>query len=78
MNWLGISSWDDEPYIQSKRIKLLVIKKLQLDLLENNKAFKCICKQEELEKKEMKILKKNTNALKDYAQNCENDHDVQN
>ena len=43
LNWMGFHH-DDEPYIQSERIKRH--QEVALDLLENNKAFKCICKPE--------------------------------
>ena len=73
LNWMGFHH-DDEPYIQSERIKRH--QEVALDLLENNKAFKCICKPAELEKKRNENMKKHTN-VKRLCTKCENSHDVQ-
>ena len=73
LNWMGFHH-DDEPYIQSERIKRH--QEVALDLLENNKAFKCICKPAELEKKRNENMKKHTN-VKRLCAKCENSHDVQ-
>ena len=73
LNWMGFHH-DDEPYIQSERIKRH--QEVALDLLENNKAFKCICKPAELEKKRNENTKNHTN-VKRLCTKCENNHDVQ-
>ena len=73
LNWIGLHH-DDELYIQSKRIKRH--QNVALDLLKNNKAFKCICEPAELEKKRNENLKNNKN-VKRLCINCENNHNVQ-
>ena len=58
LNWIGLN-YDDKPYIQSERIKRH--QQVALKLLENKKAFKCICKPAELEKKRSENKSKNIN-----------------
>ncbi|MDC6448505.1 glutamate--tRNA ligase, partial [Alphaproteobacteria bacterium] len=52
LKWLGIG-WDNEPQIQSQNINRHIV--IANKLLENNKAYKCICSKDELEKRRKKI-----------------------
>lgn len=47
LKWLGVE-WNEGPYFQSQRIE--VYKKYINKLLETNKAYKCFCTSDELEK----------------------------
>ena len=73
LNWIGFHH-DNEPYIQSERIKRH--QQVALDLLENNKAFKCICEPSELEKKRNENIKNHKN-VKRLCKNCENNQAIQ-
>lgn len=73
LNWIGLN-YDDKPYIQSERIKRH--QQVALKLLENKKAFKCICKPEELEKKRNENIKNHKN-VKRLCTSCENNFDIQ-
>ena len=73
LDWIGFHH-DDEPYIQSERISRH--QQVALNLLENNKAYKCICESAELEKKRNENLKNHKN-VKRLCINCENNHEVQ-
>ena len=73
LKWLDIK-FDGDPYIQSSKINRHQI--IANELLKKNKAFKCICSPEELEKKRKnKILNKDSN--KKICNNCEHDQSVQ-
>ena len=74
LNWLNIN-FDDEPYLQSKKIKRH--QEIAFKLLENNKAFKCICSEESLENKRKKNLENKINDKK-LCKTCENDEKIQN
>ena len=52
IKWLGIP-YDEDPYIQSQRIERH--QEIAYQLLNQNKAFKCICTSETLKKREKKI-----------------------
>jgi len=52
LQWLGIS-WDNEPQIQSQNINRHL--EIANKLLENGKAFKCVCSEEELSERRKKI-----------------------
>ncbi|MDC0057106.1 glutamate--tRNA ligase, partial [Alphaproteobacteria bacterium] len=73
LNWIGLN-YDDKPYIQSERIKRH--QQVALKLLENKKAFKCICKPAELEKKRNENIKNHKN-VKRLCTSCENNFDIQ-
>ena len=73
LKWIGFHH-DDKPYIQSERIKRH--KQVALDLLENNKAYKCICDPVDLEKKRNENINKHRN-VKRLCVNCENNLDIQ-
>ena len=73
LKWIGLHH-DDEFYIQSKRIKRH--QQVAFDLLKNNKAFKCICKHEELEKIRNENIKNHKN-VKRLCVNCEKNNEIQ-
>lgn len=52
LKWLGID-WDNEPQIQSQNINRHL--EIANKLLDNNKAFKCICSEEDLNERRKKI-----------------------
>ena len=74
LKWLNIN-YDNEPYLQSKKINRH--KEIAFKLLENNKAFKCICSDELLEKKRKENLLKKINDKK-LCKSCESDSEIQN
>ncbi len=73
LKWLNIN-YDGEPFIQSS--KILQHQKIAYQLIKKNKAFKCICTIETLEKKrkENRINKNNDKRL---CKSCENDQHIQ-
>ena len=73
LKWIGFHH-DDEVFIQSKRIKRH--RQVALDLLKNNKAFKCICKPANLEKQRNEKIK-NHKSIKRLCNNCENNLEIQ-
>ena len=73
LNWMGIK-YDNEPYIQSSKIKRH--QDVALELLKNNKAFKCICSSEDLEKKR-EFNRKNKINNKKICETCENNLETQ-
>ena len=73
LNWLGIH-YDEEPYIQSKRTKRH--KEIAYELLKKNKAFKCICTAQILEKKREEN-KKNKINIKRLCETCEDNLKIQ-
>ena len=73
LKWLNIN-WEEEIYIQSKNINLH--KNIAEDLLNNKKAFKCICTKEQLDKKREKYVKERKN-IKRLCTTCENNIDIQ-
>ena len=74
LKWIGIK-WDGEILIQSQRKKRH--EEIALKLLNIGKAFKCICKHEELEKKRKENQKKNLN-IKKLCNDCEDNSEIQN
>jgi glutamyl-tRNA synthetase len=52
LQWLGIN-WDNEPQIQSQNINRHL--EIANKLLDNDKAFKCICSEEDLNERRKKI-----------------------
>ena len=52
LQWLGID-WDNEPQIQSQNINRHL--EIANKLLDNDKAFKCICSEEDLNERRRKI-----------------------
>tara|TARA_Y100001970_G_scaffold156279_1_gene191242 strand:+ start:209 stop:1624 length:1416 start_codon:yes stop_codon:yes gene_type:complete len=73
LNWLNIN-FDSKPQIQSSNIKRH--HEIATKLLENKKAFKCICSNEILDKKR-ELNKKNKISNKRLCETCENDYEVQ-
>ena len=73
LNWLNIN-YDSDPQIQSSNIKRH--QQIAKKLLENKKAFKCICSNEILDKKR-ELNKKNKINNKRLCETCENDNKVQ-
>ena len=67
LNWLGIH-YDEDPYIQSQRIERH--QEIAYQLLNQNKAFKCICTPETLEKKREENIKNKINH-KGLCETCE-------
>ena len=52
LQWLGIN-WDNEPQIQSQNINRHL--EIANKLLDNGKAFKCVCSEEDLSERRKKI-----------------------
>ena len=73
LNWLNIN-YDDEPYIQSSNNSKH--QEIAFELIKKNKAFKCICSIETLEKKR-KENRKNKNKNKRLCNTCENNSSIQ-
>ena len=73
LDWLNIN-YDSDPQIQSFNIKRH--QQIAKKLLENKKAFKCICSNEILDKKR-ESNKKNKINNKRLCETCENDDKVQ-
>ena len=73
LKWLNID-YDDEIYIQSE--KIIRHKEIAYELLKKNKAFKCICTSEVLQKKREENRKNKIN-LKRLCENCEENKDIQ-
>ena len=73
LNWMGIN-YDNEPYIQSSEIKRH--QEVALELLKSDKAFKCICSNETLEKKR-EFNRKNKISNKKICETCEDDLEIQ-
>ena len=73
LNWLDID-YDAKPQIQSSNIKRH--QQIAKKLLENKKAFKCICSNEILDKKR-ELNKKNKINNKKLCDKCEDDDKVQ-
>ena len=73
LNWLNIKH-DEKTHLQSDYINRH--KEVAYELIKNNKAFKCICTQDELEHKrnENKKLSKN---IKRLCSKCENNNEIQ-
>ena len=53
MRWLGLD-WDEEPYFQAERVE--IHRKMVQKLIDEGKAYYCICTPEELEEKRKKAL----------------------
>ena len=73
LNWMGIK-YDNEPYIQSSKIKRH--QDVALELLKSHKAFKCICSSEALGKKR-EFNRKNKINNKKICETCENNLETQ-
>ena len=73
LKWLGIQ-YDEDPYIQSKRIERH--KEIAYKLLNQKMAFKCICTHEALEKKREEYRKNKIN-IKKLCETCEDDFKIQ-
>tara|TARA_Y100000590_G_scaffold467610_1_gene647091 strand:- start:1807 stop:3210 length:1404 start_codon:yes stop_codon:yes gene_type:complete len=71
--WLGIN-WDSDLQIQSKQIERH--KEVAKNLLNNNKAYKCICDETKLQKKRELILKNNIKNKK-ICSTCKDDVNIQ-
>ncbi|MDC0625043.1 glutamate--tRNA ligase, partial [Alphaproteobacteria bacterium] len=74
LRWLGID-WDNEPQIQSQNVNRHL--EIANKLLDYNKAFKCICSEEELSERRKKI---NSGAIthKKICVSCAKNTKVQN
>lgn len=73
LDWLGIT-FDNEIYIQSQKIKRH--REIAYELLNKNKAFKCICTKEVLEKKRYEN-QKNKKNVKRLCNLCEKNPKIQ-
>ena len=73
LNWLSIDH-DEDVYIQSLHIK--DHQKIAYQLIENKKAFKCICSKEDLEKRRIKN-RENKNNNKRLCLECESNINTQ-
>ena len=74
LQWLGID-WDNEPQIQSQNINRHL--EIANELLNNSKAFKCICSEEELNIRRKKINSGEITSKK-ICVSCEKNTKVQN
>jgi len=73
LKWLGID-WDNEPQIQSQNIKRHL--EIANKLLEKNKAYKCICTENELDVRRRKINSGEISSKKTCI-TCEKNKEVQ-
>ena len=73
LKWIGIK-WDGKPHIQSENISRHI--EIADQLLKKNKAYKCICTDQELEAKRISNQKNHINQ-KRLCTNCENDSEIQ-
>ena len=73
LEWMGIN-WDDEIYFQSKRI--LRHQEIAIKLLNENKAYKCICTKKQIDERREKNLIENKN-IKRLCINCMFDETIQ-
>ena len=73
LDWLNIN-YDSKPQMQSSNIKRH--QQIAKKLLENKRAFKCICSNEILDKKR-ELNKKNKINNKRLCETCENDNKIQ-
>ena len=73
LEWLEIK-WDNEIHFQSKKIKRH--QEIANKLIDNGKAYKCICEPSKLENQRKENLKKNL-SIKRLCNNCENDKQIQ-
>ena len=53
MRWLGLD-WDGEPYFQAERVE--IHREMVRKLIDEGKAYRCVCTPEELEQKRKKAL----------------------
>ena len=74
LQWLGID-WDNEPQIQSQNINRHL--EIANKLLDNGKAFKCICSEKELSERRKKINSGDITSKK-ICVSCEKNTKVQN
>ena len=74
LQWLGID-WDNEPQIQSQNINRHL--EIANKLLDNGKAFKCICSEKELSERRKKINSGDINSKKICA-SCDKNIKIQN
>ena len=73
LKWIGIN-WDGEIYFQSKRI--LRHQEIAIKLLNENKAYKCICTKKQIDERREKNLIENKN-IKRLCINCMFDETIQ-
>ena len=73
LSWLGIN-WDNEPQIQSQNINRHL--EIANKLLNENKAYKCICSNDKLEKRRKKINSGEISSKK-ICNLCEKNNKVQ-
>ena len=73
LNWFGIK-YDEEPHIQSNNI--ISHQEIAFELIKKNKAFKCICSPETLEKKR-KENRANKSSNKHLCNTCEKNSKIQ-
>ena len=73
LKWLGID-WDNEPQIQSQNIKRHL--EIANKLLEKNKAYKCICTENELDERRRKVNSGEISSKK-ICVTCEKNKEVQ-
>ncbi len=73
LSWLGID-WDNQPQIQSNNIKRHL--EIANELLRNKKAYKCICKEDDLEERRRNINLGKISSKK-ICISCEQNTEVQ-
>ena len=73
LNWLGIN-WDNEPQIQSQNFNRHIL--IANKLLNQKKAYKCICSKNELDERRKKINLGEISSKK-ICNTCEKDKDIQ-
>ena len=73
LKWLGIN-WDNEPQIQSQNINRHL--EIANKLLEKNKAYKCVCEENELKERRNKINSGEISSKK-ICITCEKNKEVQ-
>ena len=73
LKWLGIN-WDNEPQIQSRNINRHL--EIANKLLEKNKAYKCVCEENELKERRNKINSGEISSKK-ICITCEKNKEIQ-
>ena len=73
LKWLGLN-WDEDIQVQSQRISRH--QEIARELLQKNRAFKCVCSEEKIAR-QRKLIRENKNYSKKICTECKNNSDIQ-
>ena len=73
LKWLGLN-WDEDIQVQSQRISRH--QEIARELLQKNRAFKCVCSEEKIAR-QRKLIRENKNYSKKICNECKNNNDIQ-